>query len=166
MHNTKFDLAFDALEFANGNVTNAKAIIAKRGERISARTWHKAITARIAHLSQVAAKRAVQVPTSVRLFQKALWDVACIAQGTDPKETFVVMNEDNESAKAYNSFALAVQKAIEFAAGGNSALIYQSKLNPLEFGAALTLPTFGDRVGDRIYPPLPEFNKAERGYAR
>ena len=49
---TKLQLAFDALEFANGNVSEAKAIIAKRGERISARTWYKAITARLAHLSK------------------------------------------------------------------------------------------------------------------
>ena len=47
---TKLQLAFDALEFANGNVSEAKTIIAKRGERISARTWHKAITARLEHL--------------------------------------------------------------------------------------------------------------------
>jgi hypothetical protein len=51
MHTTKFDLAFDALEFANGNVSQAKAIIAKHGDRISARTWDKAISARLAHLS-------------------------------------------------------------------------------------------------------------------
>ena len=50
-HTTKFDLAFDALEFANGNVSAAKAITAKHGDRIGARTWHKAITARLAHLS-------------------------------------------------------------------------------------------------------------------
>ena len=51
MHTTKLDLAFDALEFANGNVSKAKAIIAESGVRISARTWHKAITARLAHLT-------------------------------------------------------------------------------------------------------------------
>jgi hypothetical protein len=45
---TKLQLAFDALNFADGNVAEAKAIIARRGERISARTWHKAIEARIA----------------------------------------------------------------------------------------------------------------------
>jgi hypothetical protein len=49
---TKLQLAFDALEFANGNVSEAKTIIAKRGERISARTWHKAITARLQHLNK------------------------------------------------------------------------------------------------------------------
>ena len=48
---TKLQLAFDALEFANGNVSNAKAIIFKHGDRISARTWDKAIRARLAHLS-------------------------------------------------------------------------------------------------------------------
>ena len=48
---TKLQLAFDALEFANGNVSKAKAIIAESGVRISARTWHKAITARLSHLS-------------------------------------------------------------------------------------------------------------------
>ena len=48
---TKLQLAFDALEFANGNVSAAKAITAKHGDRIGARTWHKAITARLAHLS-------------------------------------------------------------------------------------------------------------------
>ena len=40
---TKLQLAFDALEFANGNVSAAKKIIADRGISISARTWHKAI---------------------------------------------------------------------------------------------------------------------------
>ena len=49
---TKLQLAFDALEFANGNVGDAKAIIAKRGVRIAARTWYKAINARLAHLNQ------------------------------------------------------------------------------------------------------------------
>ena len=49
---TKLQLAFDALEFANGNVSAAKNIIADRGISISARTWHKAITARIEHLNQ------------------------------------------------------------------------------------------------------------------
>jgi hypothetical protein len=48
---TKLQLAFDALEFANGNVGEAKRIIAQRSMRISSRTWHKAITARLAHLS-------------------------------------------------------------------------------------------------------------------
>jgi len=52
MHTTKLDLAFDALEFANGNVSDAKRIIAKCGVRISARTWHKAITARLAVLTE------------------------------------------------------------------------------------------------------------------
>ena len=49
---TKLQLAFDALEFANGNVSEAKRIIAKHGDRVSARTWHKAITARLAHLNR------------------------------------------------------------------------------------------------------------------
>jgi hypothetical protein len=49
---TKLQLAFDALEFANGNVSEAKRIIAQRGVRIAARTWHKAISARLAHLSR------------------------------------------------------------------------------------------------------------------
>jgi hypothetical protein len=49
---TKLQLAFDALEFANGNVSDAKAIIAKRGDRIGARTWYKAINARLAHLQK------------------------------------------------------------------------------------------------------------------
>ena len=48
---TKLQLAFDALEFANGNVSEAKKITAKHGDRISARTWHKAITARLAHFT-------------------------------------------------------------------------------------------------------------------
>jgi hypothetical protein len=48
---TKLQLAFDALEFANGSVGDAKRIIFKRGIKIAARTWHKAITARLAHLS-------------------------------------------------------------------------------------------------------------------
>jgi len=52
MHTTKFDLAFDALEFANGNVSEAKRIVARHGDRISARTWHKAITARMEHLAK------------------------------------------------------------------------------------------------------------------
>ena len=47
---SKLQLAFDALEFAYGNVAEAKRIIANRGERISARTWKKAIQARIAVL--------------------------------------------------------------------------------------------------------------------
>jgi hypothetical protein len=50
---TKLQLAFDALEFANGNVSEAKSIIAKRDLRISARTWHKAITARLQHLNRI-----------------------------------------------------------------------------------------------------------------
>ena len=49
---TKLQLAFDALEFANGNVGQAKDIIAKRGVRIAARTWYKAIQARLAHFNQ------------------------------------------------------------------------------------------------------------------
>jgi hypothetical protein len=44
---SKLQLAFDALEFANGNVGEAKRIIAQRDLRISARTWAKAIGARI-----------------------------------------------------------------------------------------------------------------------
>jgi hypothetical protein len=50
---TKLQLAFDALEFANGNVSEAKRIIAQRGVRIAARTWHKAITTRLDHLRGV-----------------------------------------------------------------------------------------------------------------
>lgn len=102
------------------------------------------------------ARRKVQIPDNVRRFQSSLWSVACLAQGTDPSSNFVVLEDDNEAAKAYNSFALAVQKAVAFAASGNSALVYQSKLDPLTFGAALTLPAFGERIGDRIYPPNPE----------
>lgn len=49
---TKLQLAFDALEFANGNVGKAKDIIAQRNVRISSRTWNKAITARLAHLNK------------------------------------------------------------------------------------------------------------------
>jgi hypothetical protein len=45
---TKLQPAFDALNFANGCMGPAKAIIAKRGERISARTWNKALQAYIA----------------------------------------------------------------------------------------------------------------------
>ena len=45
---TKLQLAFDALNFADGRVSEAKRIIAERGLRISARTWAKAISARIA----------------------------------------------------------------------------------------------------------------------
>jgi hypothetical protein len=52
LRTTKLQLAFDALEFANGNVSEAKAIIAKRSIRIAARTWHKAINARLTYLSQ------------------------------------------------------------------------------------------------------------------
>ena len=52
LRTTKLQLAFDALEFANGNVGEAKNIIAKRNVRISARTWDKAIRARFAHLSK------------------------------------------------------------------------------------------------------------------
>jgi hypothetical protein len=48
----KLQLAFDALEFANGNVIEAKTIIAKRGERVSERTWYKAIIARLRHLNR------------------------------------------------------------------------------------------------------------------
>jgi hypothetical protein len=51
---TKLQIAFDALEFANGNVSEAKRIAAKHGDRIAARTWHKAIQARLAHLSKEA----------------------------------------------------------------------------------------------------------------
>jgi hypothetical protein len=49
---TKLQLAFDALEFANGSVGDAKRIAFKHGDRIAARTWHKAIVARLAHLSK------------------------------------------------------------------------------------------------------------------
>ena len=49
---TKLQLAFDALEFANGNVGEAKRIVFKHGDRISARTWYKAIQARLAHFNQ------------------------------------------------------------------------------------------------------------------
>jgi hypothetical protein len=49
---TKLQLAFDALEFANGNVSEAKRIVAKHGDRISAHTWYKAINTRLAHLSR------------------------------------------------------------------------------------------------------------------
>ena len=49
---TKLQIAFDALEFANGNVSEAKRIAAKHGDRITARTWYKAITARLAHLNK------------------------------------------------------------------------------------------------------------------
>jgi hypothetical protein len=49
---TKLQLAFDALEFANGNVSKAKAIIAESGVRISSRTWYKAICIRLAHLTE------------------------------------------------------------------------------------------------------------------
>jgi hypothetical protein len=44
---TKFQLALDALNSAYGNVSEAKRIAAAHGDRISARTWHKAITARL-----------------------------------------------------------------------------------------------------------------------
>ena len=44
----KLQLAFDALNFADGRVSEAKRIIAERGLRISSRTWAKAISARIA----------------------------------------------------------------------------------------------------------------------
>lgn len=50
---TKLQLAFDALEFANGSVGDAKRIIFKQGIRIAARTWHKAIVARLNHLSHI-----------------------------------------------------------------------------------------------------------------
>jgi hypothetical protein len=50
---TKLQLAFDALNFADGNVSEAKAIIAKRGVRIAAKTWYKAIGARMQHLNNV-----------------------------------------------------------------------------------------------------------------
>lgn len=49
VRNTKLQLAFDALNFADGRVSEAKGIIAKRGVHISARTWDKAISARIQH---------------------------------------------------------------------------------------------------------------------
>jgi hypothetical protein len=49
---TKVQLAFDALEFANGNVGEAKKIIFKRGIKISSRTWAKAIDARFAALKE------------------------------------------------------------------------------------------------------------------
>jgi hypothetical protein len=52
LRTTKLQLAFDALNFADGNVSGAKAIIAQRGLSISARTWHKAITARLHHLTK------------------------------------------------------------------------------------------------------------------
>ena len=58
---TKLQLAFDALEFANGNVSNAKAIAFKHGDRISARTWHKVISARLAILSIESQSRAATV---------------------------------------------------------------------------------------------------------
>ena len=48
LRTTKLQLAFDALNFADGRVVEAKDIIAKRGVRISSRTWNKAIAARVA----------------------------------------------------------------------------------------------------------------------
>ena len=44
---SKLQLAFDALQFANGNVSEAKRLIAQRDLRIYDRTWAKAIGARI-----------------------------------------------------------------------------------------------------------------------
>ena len=44
---SKLQLAFDALDFADGNVSQAKSIIAQREIKISASTWNKAIQARI-----------------------------------------------------------------------------------------------------------------------
>ena len=49
---SKLQLAFDALEFASGDVSTAKAIVAKQSVRIAARTWHTAIHARLALLNQ------------------------------------------------------------------------------------------------------------------
>jgi hypothetical protein len=49
---TKLQIAFDALEFANGSVGDAKRIVFKQGYRIAARTWHKAIVARLEHLQK------------------------------------------------------------------------------------------------------------------
>jgi hypothetical protein len=46
---TKLQIAFDALEFANGSVGDAKRIAFKQGHKISARTWQKAIVARLEH---------------------------------------------------------------------------------------------------------------------
>jgi hypothetical protein len=61
---TKLQLAFDALEFANGNVGEAKRIAAKHGDRISARTWNKAINARIAYLQNAASSKPLEQLTS------------------------------------------------------------------------------------------------------
>jgi len=43
---SKLQRAFNALREAKDNVSEAKRIVAQSGIRISARTWHKAITAR------------------------------------------------------------------------------------------------------------------------
>ena len=39
---------------------------------------------------------------------------------------------------------------------GSSVLVYQSQLHPEEYGTEFTLPTFGTRIGERIYPQLQE----------
>jgi hypothetical protein len=93
------------------------------------------------------------IPENVREFRKSLWTAACKAQGTDPTSLFVVFDETNEAWQAYNNFSLALSRAISTAnKSQSSTIVYQSKINPLEFGNAWTLPIHGTRIGDRITP--------------
>jgi hypothetical protein len=170
---TKLQAAFNALRDTRDDVSAAKVLTAKQGISISARTWAKAITARtvcspvpvlptpykrvngslapISTVPLVPSQRAI--PENVLSFRKSLWTVACLAQDTDPKSSFVIFADDNEAAKAYNTFALAITEAIEKAnATGMPVIIYQSKVNPLNFGTAHTLPMHATRIGDPIRP--------------
>jgi hypothetical protein len=95
----------------------------------------------------------LNIPASVLNYRDTLWLAACKENGTDASSKFVVFADDNVAAKHYNSFMVAFFRAIQLVKDtGSSVLIYRSTL-PLsrnEYGAEFTLPTWGERIGDRI----------------
>jgi len=104
-----------------------------------------------------------QVPASIVAYRRELWAKACKAQGTDPSSNFVVFDDkNNEAAAEYNNFCLAVVRACDLVqASGESVLIYRCthkpEGSPREYDAAFTLPMFGERIGDRVEPPQPQY---------
>jgi hypothetical protein len=49
---------------------------------------------------------------------------------------------------------------------GSSVLVYKSLLAPDEYGTEFTLPTWGERIGDRVYPNVKERLEYLRGELR
>ena len=51
------------------------------------------------------------------------------------------------------TYSEAHDKAVSLAnESGNSVLIYKSTLPSAQYGVEFTLPRFGERVGNRVYP--------------